>query len=237
MYFPLLFSNRKNVLWEIINGSLCVFQKSIYSKLNEYENNWSMAFLPTPFNKSAFDECFSILKDLNKSESVNVYNITNVNSVGAALNAHYSAKFKSDGKEYIYNACNLKSLSGADYKKIRHYINHFEKANNPKIERYTPSMYKECLKLFNDWKERKLEQGDVILYKEHTKEMFNELMMFEDMFGIVVRIDGEPAAFSLGGILSDASKTATCIIRKNVAGIRGLGEYIDWNFYNYLPEK
>ena len=237
MYFPLLYSNRKNVLWDIINGSLCVFQKGIYSKLNEYQKNWSLAFLPVPFNKAAFDECFLILNDLNKSEPVNVYNINDIDSAGAALNTHYGANFKSDGKEYIYNAHTLKGLQGAEYKKIRHYINHFEKASSPKIERYAPSMYRECLKLFNEWKERKLEESNTILYKEHTKEMFNELMMFEDMFGIVVRINGAIAAFTLGGILSDARQTATCIIRKTVPEIRGLGEYIDWNFYNYLPEK
>ncbi len=235
MYFPLLYSNRKRVLWTIIDGSLCVFQKSTYSKLNEYEKNWSMAFLPIPFNKEIFDKCFRILGDLNKSDFLDIYNISDIDANQSAFDTQYNVKFKSDGKEYLYNVSSSKGLAGSDYKKIRHYINHFNNAYHPKIERYTPDMYKECLKLFNDWKQRKLEDSDVVLYKEHTREMFNELRMFEDMFGIVVRIKGEPAAFTLGGILSETKQTATCIIRKSIPGIKGLGEFIDWNFYNYLP--
>ncbi|VVB61395.1 Uncharacterised protein [uncultured archaeon] len=236
-YFPILYSNRKNVLWKVIDNSLCVFQKSTYSKVNEYEKNWSMAFLPMPFNYKAFENCVNLLCKLNKLNSVNVHNISNTDMDAIHSKINCDATFAADGKDYIYDVSCSKSLTGPDYKKIRYYVKHFERDYSPQVEKYDPSMYKECFKLTKDWMRRKLEKDDTILYKEHTKEMLKELWMFDDMFGIAVRVKGELVAFSLGGILLENRQTGTCIIRKTVDGMKGLSEFIDWNFYNYLPQK
>lgn len=236
-YFPILYSNRKNVLWKVIDGSLCVFQKSTYSKLNEIDKNWSMASLPVPFNQAAFNDCVSLLCKMNKSDSVEVYNISSADANSISSEIKQKSAFVPDGKDYLYDVASSKSLNGSNYKNIRYYVRRFEKEHNPQIEKYDTSMYKECFKLTKDWISRKMEKSGTSLYKEHTKEMLKELWMFDDMFGLVVRVRDELVAFSLGGVLMEKQGIGTCIIRKTASGMNGLSEYIDWNFYNQLPEK
>ncbi len=237
MYFPVLFSSRKNVLWKIIDGSLCVFQKSAYNRVNEYEKKWSLAFLPIPFNHSAFEECINILDAFNRTDRHNIHNISDSTASHVQSGIKYNIRLTPDGRDYIYDVSRSKSLAGSEYKKIRYHVAHFEKEYHPKTDSYNPEMYRECLRLFNSWKKRKLEQDNVTLYKEHTNEMLKELRMFDDMFGIVVRVNNELAAFSLGGGLIEKNQMGVCIIRKTETGMKGLSEFIDWNFYNYLPGR
>ncbi len=194
-----------------------------------------MAFLPAPFNSDAFDECIDLLCKVNKSNSIEVHNISSIDMNSISKKINYDATYAADGKDYLYDASCSKNLTGSRYKKIRYYIKRCEKDYNPKIEKYDPSMYNECFKLTKDWIKRKLEKDDTVLYKEHTKGILKELWMFDDMFGIVARVKGELVAFSLGGILLENGNTGTCIIRKTADGMKGLSEFIDWNFYNPLP--
>lgn len=238
-YFPILYSNRKNVRWKVIDSSLCVFQKNTYSKVNECEKTWSMAFLPVPFSENALNDCFGIMDGLNRQKQQKEYGINNIDGNRAILNKlnNYKIEYASEGTEYLYNVNDSQTLAGSKYNKIRNRISQFERNFNPKIEKYSSDMYEECLGLFEDWKQRKTKNENVVLYKEHIEEIFRELWMFEDMFGVVVRVNGELAAFSLGGILSEEHNTATCIIRKTKSDMNGLSEYIDRKFYDYLPKN
>lgn len=237
-YFPILHSNGKNVQWIISNESLCVYQKDTYSTEEETEKTWSMAFPPVPFNTDAIEESFEILDKLNGKKQKK-YGINNIDGNRALINTinNYKIEYIPDGAEYFYDVKKSKKLEGPAFKNIRNHISRFEHKFHPRIEEYSSNMYEECLELFDVWKQRKIKNGNGVLYKEHIEEMFRELRMFPDMFGVAVLVDDKLRAFSIGGHLSKKHNTATCIIRKTSPDMPGLSEYIDRKFYDCLPES
>ncbi|MDF1532888.1 MAG: phosphatidylglycerol lysyltransferase domain-containing protein [Methanosarcinaceae archaeon] len=166
-------------------------------------------------NKNSLEECFEYLHELNQNEKGAIYNCTGseIDMVGYE---NYSMSVEC--YDYIYRKDEQLQIAGGKFNPIRNHISYFKKHYNYVVSPYTADDYNDCVRLFNGWKENK--QNSTNLAEEHASELFSNLCLLSDMFGITVKIDDRIVGFSIGGMLSETE--AICILRKADREYKGL---------------
>ncbi|MBN2488640.1 MAG: DUF2156 domain-containing protein [Methanosarcinaceae archaeon] len=221
-YFPVLLSNN-SVYIDRIDGATVLLIKE--------NDTWDLLIPPLGnCSNGTFENIFNYLKELNRNCKGAILNCTS-SFIEKLDPEQYTVKL--DCWDYIYDKKEQLSLGGKKFSEIRNHINYFQKHNNYTVSPYSPEDYDECDHLFNGWRDKKQSNGTVI--DEHIAQMFQNLCLFHDMFGIVVRVDGKLVGFSIGGLLQP--NEAICIIRKTNFSYRGLSEFIDHCFYRHIPES
>ena len=221
-YFPVLLSNN-SVYVDRIDGVTVLILKE--------NGTWDLLIPPLGnYSNGTLENIFNYLKELNSSTDGAILNCTG-SFIQKLDPDRYT--FKLDCWDYIYDKKEQLALCGKKFSEIRNHINNFQKNNNYTVSSYSSEDYEECDRLFNGWKDKK--QGNGTVMDEHIAQMFQNLCLFPDMFGIVVRVDGKLVGFSIGGLLQPDE--AICIIRKTDYRYRGLSEFIDHCFYRHIPER
>ena len=118
--------------------------------------------------------------------------------------------FESDRalEDYVYNAEDLRNLTGRRYQPKRNHINRFVE-NNPTwtYEEITPATLPECLEMDKEWYRRSLQRegdaeerdlGDEGIALRTAMEHYEEL----GLEGGLIRVYGEVVAFTIGDRLS-----------------------------------
>ncbi|MCL7414517.1 MAG: phosphatidylglycerol lysyltransferase domain-containing protein [ANME-2 cluster archaeon] len=199
--------------------------------LSKEEGNWNLFVQPLgDSSNGTLEKTFNYPRELNGNNEGAFYNCTAsfVENLDPDL---YS--IKEECGDYIYFKDEQVSLNGKRFNQIRNHINFFKKHYNYTVRPYSTEDYNECFELFNGWKAKK--EGNIPIKDEHIAQLFQNLCLFPDMFGITIRVDGKIVGFSLGGLL--AQNEAICIIRKTDRQYNGLSEFIDNEFYKYVPEN
>ena len=221
-YFPVLLSYNSVYVDNIEGTTLLLFKEN---------GNWDLFIQPLgEGSNGTLENVFNHLRELNGNNKGVILNCTApfVKNLNREL-----YDIQPDCWDYIYEKREQLNLSGKKFSEIRNHINYFMKHYNYSISAYSPEDYEECDRLFNGWKEKK--QADNLVKDEHIAQLFQNLYLFADMFGIVVRVNGRVVGFSIGGLL--APDEAICIIRKTDYKCKGLSEFIDHHFYRCVPES
>src|SRR5665648_44787 len=219
-YFPVHAADT-DVYVEYVGDNLLLLKKN---------GQWD-ALLPPLGNvdKASLEQCFECLRELNGHEKGSIYNCkgSEIDLVG-----HENYLMSVECQDYIYRKAEQLQLAGGRFNPIRNHISYFKKHYNFIVAPYTSDDYEDCVKLFNGWREHR--QNNANLSDEHAAELFSNLYLFSDMFGITIKVDNKIAGFSIGGMLSETE--AICILRKVDCAYKGLSEFIDHEFYLHLPE-
>lgn len=129
--------------------------------------------------------------------------------------------------DYLYNAQDFKQFKGKRYNKKRNHLNAFRQNNDYSIERITDSNIHELIAYFTDYKQRHSKDSEVYVEENNrVLEVLNDMDTFK-MVGIVLRVEGQIVAFSLGEIIND---TLFCHIEKAESNVRGAYQMIAYSF-------
>lgn len=221
-YFPVLLSNEALFIHRI-EGSTALLIKE--------NGNWDLLTQPLgDCSNGTLEKVFDYLKEMNGNDKGALFNCTD--SFVSGLDPD-NYEIKLDCTDYIYRKEEQLTMNGKRFSEIRNHINHFKKNYNYTVSAYSADDYQECDSLFNGWKAKK--EANIPVKDENVAQLFQNLCLFPDMFGIVVRVDGKLVGFSIGGLLGPDE--AICIIRKTDYQYKGLSEFIDNEFYKWVPEN
>ena len=119
--------------------------------------------------------------------------------------------FESDRalEDYVYNAEDLRNLTGRRYQPKRNHVNRFEALYDYTFEELRVEDIDECLRLEGEWQQRKEadEVDDVEHRTEHEYEMSEEQRAIRrafdayealGLYGGVLRVEGRMVAFTYG---------------------------------------
>lgn len=107
-----------------------------------------------------------------------------------------------EGTEYIYDTSRIAALAGGEYKKKRKDYLRFQKAHHPEVLDYSDDVAQDCLCLLDKWmgQKSKLVSGDDWeKLRAEAKACEDALRDRIPLTGVVVLVEGEVEAFSLGG--------------------------------------
>lgn len=138
--------------------------------------------------------------------------------------------FEEDRKtaEYIYRTKDLIELQGEKYHAKKNHVNRFMKTYHSEYEPYENKHYDACLKLFNDWADKKgFSKADRTPEEDSLKRAltyYKEL----GLKGCVIKIDGQVCAYSVGEALNH--HMALIHIEKADAKYNGIYQFINMEF-------
>jgi uncharacterized protein len=103
-----------------------------------------------------------------------------------------------DGANYVYAASDLAELAGRRYAKRRNLLAQAARLYAWSVERLLPEHVEECLAIVDDIARHRCAESAVTL-EEETAALERALRLFGPLGlqGLLVRADGEPAAFSI----------------------------------------
>ncbi|MFU8766495.1 MAG: phosphatidylglycerol lysyltransferase domain-containing protein [Candidatus Methanoperedens sp.] len=223
VYYPPVILSNESVYIDRVEGSTILLFKE--------NGNWDIIVQPLgDCSNGTLEEVFGYLVNLNGNNDGAIYNCTASFASNIKKNRFAS---KVECSDYIYDKEEQLAMCGGRFNEIRNHINYFKKHYNYTVSAYKAEDYEDCDRLFNGWKAKK--EANIPVKDEHVAQLFQNLCLFPDMFGMVVRVDKKVVGFSLGGLLSHDE--AICIIRKTDYTFKGLSEFVDHEFYKCVPES
>ncbi len=100
-----------------------------------------------------------------------------------------------DMYDYVYLTDDLSELTGKKYHKKRTHINKFSRENEYTYKPIDESNKKDCLEIMDKWIES---FGDDPYNERSAVELAIKYMEQLELFGAIIYVDGEPAAFTIG---------------------------------------
>lgn len=208
------------------------------------------------FINDALAQCFEIMNTVNKDVAASrieyVYeeflsdfasDHTNQSDTFEVFQDYVAHKRLAD---YLYNTDDLINLSGNSYSSKRNEINKFNKTyQNVKVEILDPVLHRdECIYLNRKWIASRMQhmpkEGSEAFIDNISYERFALKRIFESyeelqLFGIILRIDGEISGFTIGEKLDD--DIASIMIEKSDFEKPGSAQYIFREFCRALKEE
>ncbi|MCM8757688.1 MAG: phosphatidylglycerol lysyltransferase domain-containing protein [Candidatus Omnitrophica bacterium] len=218
------------ILWQIIDGSLCVFFK------DDSGCFMYIAPLAKEISSDIIKSCFQIMDRYNKNKSIS--RIENVES--SEVNFYRSIGYNVEEKypDYLCLRKELVELKGNRFKAKRANINYFMKNYHFSCRNFSLKYKGSCLELYRFWMQERLRRYKDRVYQSMLEDNFKVLkFLFNfyndlDFTGWVVEIDSKVKAFSLGYPLN---KDTFCILYEIAdLKIKGLAQFIFWYFCQQL---
>jgi hypothetical protein len=137
-----------------------------------------------------------------------------------------------DNFDYLYNTKDLAYLSGKKFHKKRNLVNAFELTyRTHRQTALTPELVPDAMKVLEKWRALKGEEGDYIASKEAL-----ELMDDFGFTGLLVYINGNPAAYCLGELLPNGN-TFAMHFEKGVDSYKGVYQFVNQAYARVLAEE
>lgn len=185
--------------FETIKGYLCVFatyEPGCFLYLPPLKKETDESFL------SVVDECFKIMQQHNRSPS-----ISRIENVGASSLELFPAErffFFQKSYEYCYFKEDLIHLRGNALKSKRGAFNHFVKNYPWEFLPFLPEMISECLSLYDQWSQNRLQRSTDEIYHhmiQENRSVHEKAMRHYEELGLigrVVLVQGKIAGYSFG---------------------------------------
>jgi uncharacterized protein len=144
----------------------------------------------------------------------------------AAFAGHFDVVEDRDGANYVYAASDLAELAGRRYAKRRNLLAQAGKLYSWSAEPLRPEHVAECLVIGDDIARHRCADSSVTLEQE-TVALESALRHFAPLGlqGLLVRVDGEPSAFSIFDRLGPS--TAVVLFERALRSRKGLYQVIN----------
>ena len=137
-----------------------------------------------------------------------------------------------DNEDYLYTRESLASLSGKALHKKRNFANGFENSYNWEIQPLTGKNAADASFVLDKWFYSRSENQDSD-YEQCTLAL--EMLMFTNLEGLILYVDGEPVAWSLGEYIAEG-KVFLVHFEKAVDSYRGVYQFINRAMARSLPD-
>ena len=197
-YFPYLHFRYDDLLISEINGSICIFYKQPRTGRNPKLN---LYFLPMPMQESVLKLCLERVREFNSSKRAEIYRVDE-QDIEKLEYLKADIKTFSLEKEYVYNPKNYRSLSGAQFQKLRQDINRMKALDDVTVRDFEKGDKQDCLTLMEEW--AVIQQGKYegrVTPRGFARRCVRNSTLFDnkDLFGLVVLIDGKIRSVGFAG--------------------------------------
>ncbi len=144
--------------------------------------------------------------------------------------AGYVIEEDRDNFDYLYLRKDLAQLAGKQYHKKRNHVNAFVNTYNFDESPLTGRNIDGAVSVLEHWHKSREEDVDDFEAAREALELWHVL----DLKGYLVRVDGTPAAYTLGESIAKG-RTFVVHFEKAVDGYRGIYQYINKAFASTLP--
>ena len=207
---------------------LCIQEDVIYISSTIPETGRYVHFQPICTDKTNIDTVYhNIKEDIKRHGEKFCIASVNESCVQIARVSFPEVRIEEipDMFDYVYLTEDLSELEGKKYHKKRTHVNKFERENSYTYVKIDDSNKSDCMKITDMWIESMGEDP----YKErkaiqHALEYMEEL----EVFGAILYIDGEPAAFTMAEFMKD--DMALILFEKAVFEHRGAYPVINQQF-------
>lgn len=158
------------------------------------------------------------------------------------LQENYPGRFRihtdRNSFDYIYSIDHLADLPGRKYQRKRNHLNRFfQQYPNSTVEPITRENASQVRALVDTWYAQRLSQDPTADFHMEKAALYKALEHFQDldMEGLLLRIDAEPVAMTLGSFLTE--QTFDVQFEKALEGFDGAYPRINQAFACYLREK
>jgi hypothetical protein len=144
----------------------------------------------------------------------------------AAFASSFDVVEDRDGANYVYAATDLAELAGRRYAKRRNLLAQAARLYAWSVERLGPEHVEECLVIVDDIARHRCAESAVTLAQE-TAALERALRLFGPvgLQGLLVRVEGEPSAFSIFDRLGPS--TAVVLFERALRSRKGLYQVIN----------
>jgi len=218
------------VSWAVIDNNLCVFFR---------DKSGCFLYLPPLGRKispNAVKESFRLMDGLNSNKGVSRIENVEEPELGFYRRLGLSIVYKSC--DYLCMRKELASLEGNRFKSKRASFNYFTKHYSFEYLPFVPSYRRECLGLYALWsrQRKRLNQDKVYQGMIADSARCLEILLKDyrglDLFGRVVRVEGEIKAFTFGFALNPG---IFCVLYEITdLSVRGLAQFIFRRFASEL---
>ena len=135
-----------------------------------------------------------------------------------------------DNFDYLYLRTDLAELPGKKFHKKRNLVAQFQKFYTHEEKPLTPELVPEAMKVLEEWRAGKNDDGDYIACRE-ALELFEEL----GMKGLLFYANGNPVGWCLGEPIA-CNRIFIIHFEKGLDCCKGIYQYINKAFAASLPE-
>lgn len=181
-------------------------------------------------HKAALEEAMTYFKSLNRKPLFFLYS----EFARDFVETHYgeSVQITNDegSNDYVYLTSDLIELPGKKYHQKRNHISAFYKMYPYTYERITPENIPECVKLFEQWYQTRMDTPDIHDDLEAKRALFSHYQKL-GVTGGLIRVMGEVAAVDVGEPLN--SDTFVVHAEFAHANLRGAFAVINQEFVRH----
>ena len=149
--------------------------------------------------KTAVDRILEDAREREITPFIGLLNDTNASLIRNIYGDRVSVEEDRDAFDYLYLRENLAKLSGKKYHAKRNHISRFNREHeNHSFEEINESNFNDVLAVAERWQQGAADTGETEIIRDALAH-FDVL----GMFGLLLYVDGEPVAMSLGSKLND----------------------------------
>lgn len=219
-----MWNHKYNIRYDIIDDCLCMASNNIILP----------PVGPSENILSAFDKFYKLLK--NDYNDISLERFDNNTSCKISETYGINMILDENNSDYLYNTCDLINLSGRKYHSKKNHINKFIKTYDYTLENLDSNNINECLKFTENWVSSKNinENPGIVSEFDAIKKIFDNYNHFNNIKGIVLRIEGKIEAYTFGEKLNPY--TAVTHIEKANADIQDAYAFINMSFAKIMSE-
>lgn len=230
-YFPFLYfwslSNSRELLIGEQNNSIKLFLLRNLNK--EVKPKFELFVPPLAFDKDVLEESLNRIYNYEDRKKARILWVDRDDLLKIKSSKIFDdISFKLREQEYIYNPKIYNNLAGSKFRYLRRGLSNINKLDNVEVVEYSRKYKKECLELLDKWERKQGSKYRDLQDTTYTKMCLQNSDMFDkkDIFGLVVKIDGDIKSFGFAGEMT--KKSGNLFITKSDSDIAGLNVYIEY---------
>lgn len=230
-YFPFLYfwslSNSRELLIGEQNNSIKLFLLRNLNK--EVKPKFELFVPPLPFNKDILEESLNRIHNYEDRKKARILWVDSNDLKETRTHKIFDdIYFNFRESEYLYNPKIYENLAGSKFRYLRRGLSNINKLDNVEVVEYSRKYKKECLVLLDKWESKQKLKYNNLQDTTYTKMCLQNADMFdkEDIFGLVVKIDGDIKSFGFAGEMTE--KSGNLFITKSDPDVTGLNVYIEY---------
>jgi len=176
-------------------GSLCVY----HLRPGSSGPRLRLFLAPMPLQVAVVLRCLQRVRQYNGGGSVGVFRMDADES--AALRGLPGARMAACAEEYLYQPARYQKLAGGEFADLRKAVNQMGRAGDVQVTRYRRADASACRDVHRQWvaaQGSKYPAINNLTFTRNCLEMADDFPP-EDLFGVVVRVNGEVRSFGFAG--------------------------------------